>query len=306
MRAIQSDSYGPPDVLHLVDLPVPVPGLSEVLVRVAAAGLNPTDLGSRAGESAEFYGPGPHVWGWDISGTVVAVGPGVASWRVGDEVYGMPRFPAPAHGYAEYVAAPAHQLAAKPAGLDHAHAAGLPLAGLTALQLLDLTGVSAGHRVLVNAAAGGVGHLAVQLAKARGAYVLGTARAVNHGFLRSLGVDVPVDYTVPGALDGLDADVVLDAAGAEGALAAVRDGGVFGWLHVAVSEELAAAARARDVRIAAHLVHPDGHGLARLGALVDAGALRVELAEVFPLAEAARAHATLATGRVRGKLVLAL
>jgi NADPH:quinone reductase-like Zn-dependent oxidoreductase len=217
----------------------------------------------------------------------------------------MPRFPALAGGYAEYVAAPAAHVIHKPDRLDHVQAAALPLAGLTALQIIDLAGIRAGQRVLVTAAAGGVGHLAVQLAKERGAHVLGTARAANHDFLRDLGVDEPIDYTavdVPATVR--DVDVVLDAVGDDALLATVRPGGAVVWIAGGAPDTLKTAADAAGVRVIGHLVQPDAPGLARLLDLYEAGRLRVEIARVLPLAEVATAHELLATNRTRGKIVL--
>nr|WP_230420076.1 NADP-dependent oxidoreductase [Catenulispora pinistramenti] len=157
----------------------------------------------------------PFTLGWDISGVVEEDVPGVTRFEVGDEVYGMPFFPRAANGYAEYVAVPSRQLARKPAALDHVHAAALPLAGLTAWQaLVDAAEVAPGDRVLIHAAGGGVGHLAVQIAKARGAYVLATAGAAKHEFVLGLGADEVVDYrTADFTRELKDVDVVLDAVG---------------------------------------------------------------------------------------------
>ena len=222
MHAIRVDHFGEPDVLKLVETQAPQMTPGEVLVRVDAAGVNPVDWAVRSGAAGERFGSPPYIPGWDISGVIEAAGPGTGSFEPGDRVYGMPRFPAMASAYAEQVTAPAAHLAAAPAHISDADAAGLPLAGLTALQALDLAGVVSGQRVLVHAAAGGVGHLAVQLAKARGAYVLGTARAGKHEFLRDLGVDEPIDYAEVAFEDvAKDVDLVhrLDRRGVRRALA---------------------------------------------------------------------------------------
>ncbi|WP_433919021.1 NADP-dependent oxidoreductase [Streptomyces canus] len=174
MRAISQDTLGAPDVLHEVELPKPVPGVSEVLVAVHAAGVNPTDWKNRA--QSMTAARMPRVLGWDVSGVVEAVGVGVTVFKPGDEVFGMLPYPGGAGAHAEYVTAPARVFTHKPAGIDHVQAGALPLAALTAYQaLVDTAGVRAGQRVLIHAAAGGVGHLAVQIAKSRGAYVIGTA-----------------------------------------------------------------------------------------------------------------------------------
>ncbi|WP_246672050.1 MULTISPECIES: NADP-dependent oxidoreductase [unclassified Mesorhizobium] len=195
MRAVIQTSVGGPEVLFVAEQPDPVPRPGEVLVRVKAAGINPVDGAVRGG----FYpllGEPPFILGWDISGTVAALGPGVTTFKVGDEVFGMPHFPKQAGANAELAAAPTDEIAAKPAAIDHEHAAALPLAGLTAWQgIVRHGGLRAGQRVLVHAGAGGVGHLAVQIAKARGAYVIATASPGKLDFVRSLGADEVIDYT---------------------------------------------------------------------------------------------------------------
>lgn len=215
-----------------------------------------------------------------------------------------------ASAYAEHLTAPAAHLAAAPARIGDVEAAGLPLAGLTALQVLDLAGVVTGQRVLVHAAAGGVGHLAVQLAKARGAYVLGTARADSHEFLRDLGTDEPIDHSEIAFEDvAKDVDLVIDAVGGDYGMRSVqviRPGGALIVIRGGVSARLAAAAEAAGVRAEVHLVRPDGPGLARLAGFVDAGELTVAISQLFPLARAADAHRSGETGRTRGKLVLSV
>ncbi|MDG4861997.1 NADP-dependent oxidoreductase, partial [Streptomyces sp. T-3] len=216
MLAITATSWGGPEVLTSAEVERPEPGLGEILVRVHAAGVNPVDWKIRTG------GPfvpqaGPAILGYDVSGTIEAVGPGVTLYAPGDEVFGMPRFPELAGGYAEFVTAPARRFVPKPATVGHIEAAALPLAALTAWQaLIDTAGLRAGQRVLIHAAAGGVGHLAVQIAKAQGAYVIGTASASNHAFLRELGADEVVDYSsVDFASVVREVDVVLDGVGGD-------------------------------------------------------------------------------------------
>ncbi|MDT7575711.1 MAG: hypothetical protein QOH17_2044, partial [Pseudonocardiales bacterium] len=188
MRIVTQRSVGGPEVLELGRAPVPEPLPTEIRVRVAAAGVNPVDWKTRAGAGmAAVFGPPPFTVGWDVAGTVDAVGTGVTRFAVGDTVFGMPWFPRPAKAYAEFVTAPSRHFAHRPAGLSEVEAAGLPLAGLTAWQcLVDIADVRPGQRVLVHAAAGGVGHLGVQIAKARGAYVIGTASRSKHDLLHDL------------------------------------------------------------------------------------------------------------------------
>jgi NADPH:quinone reductase-like Zn-dependent oxidoreductase len=309
MRAIRVDHFGGPEVLQPVETDIPEPAPGEVLVRVTAAGVNPVDWIVRSGAAGGRFGSPPYIPGWDISGVIEAAGPGTGSFEPGDRVYGMPRFPAVASAYAEHVTSPAAHLAAAPARIGDAAAAALPLAGLTALQVLDLAGVVAGQRVLVHAAAGGVGHLAVQLAKARGAYVLGTARAANHEFLRDLGIDEPIDYSeVAFEHAAKDIDLVIDTVGGDygmRSLDVIRPGGILIVLS-GVSTELAVAAGAAGIRAEYHLVRPDGPGLARLAEFVDSGDLTIAIDQMFPLARAADAHRSGEAGRTKGKLVLAV
>lgn len=312
MPAIVFDEPGGPDVLALreVDRPEPLP--TEVLVRVHAAGVNPVDYKTRnGGPLLGLMGPPPYMVGWDVSGVVEAVGGGVTRFAVGDEVHGMPRFPHPARGYAGYVTSPSRQLARKPAGLDHTEAAALPLAALTAWQaLVDTAKMTAGQRVLVHAAAGGVGHLAVQIAKALGAEVIGTARAAKHGFLRGLGVDEPVDYTAVdiGATVG-EVDVVLDCVGGEAgrqSLSCLKPGGILIVVPSASDPTVLADARTRGLRATGMLVEPDYASLERIGELVAAGRLRPALDTVLPLAQATKAHELSESGRTQGKIVLSV
>lgn len=310
MRAIRVDHFGQPGVLALVETRDPAPEPGEVLIRVAAAGVNPVDWSVRSGAAGNRFGSPPYIPGWDVSGVIEVAGPGTGPFAPGDRVFGMPRFPAMASTYAELVTAPAAQVAAAPARLGDVEAGALPLAGLTALQVLDLAMVAAGQRVLVHAAAGGVGHLAVQLAKARGAYVLGTARAKKHEFLRDLGVDEPIDYTAVAFEDvAEDVDLVIDTVGGDYGLRSVgtiRPGGTLIVISGEVGDELAAAAAAAGIRAERHFVRPDGPGLARLAELADGGELIVAIDQIFPLARAADAHRQGETGRTQGKLVLSV
>lgn len=196
MKAVVVTSLGPPEVLEVRDVDKPSPLPTEVLVQVRAAGLNPVDWKTRAGRGvSKVLGEPPFIVGWDVSGVVEELGGGVTRFEVGDEVFGMLWFPRAGSAYAEYVTAPSRQFACKPDNLSHEEAGALPLAALTAWQaLVDTANVEQGSRVLVHAAAGGVGHLAVQIAKARGAWVAGTASSGKHDFLKSIGIDQAIDY----------------------------------------------------------------------------------------------------------------
>ncbi len=307
---ITQATTGGPEVLRIGSAPVPDPLPTEVRVRVAAAGVNPVDWKTRAGSGmAAVFGPPPFTVGWDVAGTVDAVGPGVTRFAVGDTVFGMPWFPRPAAAYAEFVTAPSRHFAHRPAGLGEVAAAALPLAGLTAWQcLVDIAGVRPGQRVLVHAAAGGVGHLAVQIAKARGAYVIGTASSAKHALLADLGIDEAIDYRREAFETALDpVDVVLDLLGGETSvrsLDVLAPDGIMICLPSAAAADALAAARARGLRATGMLVEPDGDGLDELARLVDQRHLRVIVAETFPLERASHAHRAGELGRTTGKLVL--
>ncbi|PBC59640.1 NADPH:quinone reductase [Streptomyces sp. Tue6028] len=307
MRAISQDVLGGPDVLKEVRVERPEPRANEVLVRVHAAGVNPTDWKHRA--TGGFLGEPPFVLGWDVSGVVEATGIGVALFKPGDEVFGMLSYPWGHGSHAEYVTAPAHTFAHKPAGVDHVQAGALPLVSLTAWQaLVETADVRPGQRVLIHAAAGGVGHVAVQVAKARGAYVIGTASAGKHDFVRGLGADELIDYRDTDFAEAVrDVDVVLDTVGGDyvqRSLRTLRKGGILVTILPRGSKELPAQAEKAGVRATEMLVDADHAGMKAIAELVEAGTLRASVAETFPLADAAKAHALGDTGRTAGKLVL--
>src|SRR3954447_24897045 len=254
----------------------------------------------------------PLVLGWDVSGVVEAVGTGVTLFKPGDEVFGMLPYPHGVGAHAEYVTATARAFVHKPAGIDHIQAGALPLAALTAYQaLVDTADIQPGQRVLIHAAAGGVGHLAVQIAKSRGAHVIGTASAAKHDFLRSLGVDEAIDYHTVDFTEAVkDIDVVLDPISLDTAararsLAVLRPGGTLvSILPVPIDPDELADIAERGIRYEALLVEADRAGMQAIADLVETGALRPHIEATFPLAEAAKAHALGETGRTSGKIVL--
>ncbi|GAA0910169.1 NADP-dependent oxidoreductase [Streptomyces thermoalcalitolerans] len=307
MRAVSQDVLGGPEVLKVIEAERPVPRPNEVLVRVRAAGVNPTDWKHRA--TGGFLGKPPFVLGWDVSGVVEATGIGASLFRPGDEVFGMLPYPFGHGSHAEYVTAPARAFALKPAGIDHIQAGALPLVSLTAWQaLVERADLREGQRVLIHAAAGGVGHVAVQIAKARGAYVIGTASAGKHDFLRGIGVDEPVDYRTTDFTEAVrDVDVVLDTIGGDTSLRSLRvlrPGGIVVSLLPVGSDDFHKEADRLGVRALRMLVDADHHGMRTIARLVEEGRLRAEIAGIFPLAEAARAHELGETDRTTGKLVL--
>lgn len=306
MRAAYITSYGGTDVLQVGELPDPVVGPDSVLVRVRATSINPVDHKIRAGYlDGAFPSAFPMVLGWDVAGVVEQVGPAVTEHAVGDEVIGYVRKDHVQHGtYAELVTGTPRHLAPKPSSVSFDEAAGIPLAGLTALQTVEAAGVGKGDVVLVHAAAGGVGSFAVQLAAARGARVLGTASESNHDYLRSLGAE-PLVYGEGLAdrvreLAGGEVDVALDYIGGDAldvSFDLVRDASRV----VSVIDPSLLERGGRYV-----FVRPDAAQLGELSRLVDDGTLRVEIAARFGLDDVAKAHALLEEGHVRGKVVLTL
>ncbi|KAB8189141.1 zinc-binding dehydrogenase [Nonomuraea phyllanthi] len=309
MRAIRQREWGGTESFELVDLPVPKPGPTEVLVKVAAASINPVDVYTSRGQAYNMVLSLPFVNGWDVAGVVTEVGYGVTRFKRGDRVFGMPWFPREAGAYAEYVTAPSRHLARMPETMSFTEAAALPLAGLTAWQMIvDAAGVGPGARVLVSAAAGGVGHLAVQVAKARGAYVIGTASPAKHEFVRGLGADEAIDYTsvdLPEVVSGVDA--VIQMFGGDAAIRALeclRPGGVLVNAQGAWTPGMIERAAELGVRATWYLVEPDADGMERLADLHQSGQLAVHVSQEFPLAAVADAHDLVAKGRTVGKVVL--
>jgi NADPH:quinone reductase-like Zn-dependent oxidoreductase len=308
MRAVTQDALGGPEVLKVSELERPAPGVSQVLVRVHAAGVSPTDWKHRAHRI--FLGPPPFVLGWDVSGVVEETGFGVTVFQPGDEVFGMLPYPHGVGSHAEYVAGPARAFARKPGDLSHVQAAALPLVGLTAWQALAETArVAPGQRVLIHGAAGGVGHVAVQIAKALGAHVTGTASAGRHELLRALGADEVIDYRATDFAEAAtDMDVVLDTVGGDypaRSLRTLRRGGTLVAL-LPLPAAVAAAAAERGIRAQVMLCEADRAGMDALAGLVTRGQLRPVIAGTFPLADAADAHALGDAGHVAGKLVLTM
>ncbi|MEN2421324.1 NADP-dependent oxidoreductase [Streptomyces rimosus] len=328
MRAIQLHEHGGPEVLRHDEVPVPGPGPGEVLVRVHAVGINPPDWYLRDGLSnippetrPKFELP--VIPGTDVSGVVEAVAADVEDFSVGDEVFGLLRFPSfDGRAYAEYVAAPASDLARKPAGIDHVHAAGAPMSLLTAWQFLIEVGhdhpspfqaarhrpvaLGAGTTVLVNGAAGGVGHFALQLAKWKGAQVIAVASGAHESFLRDLGADEFIDYTKsrPEELaSGID--LVLDAVGGRDSSRLLRTlkrgGALFPVFFGEYDEE---ETTKLGVTVSGTQVRSNGAQLAEVGRLLDAGTVRVAIDSTYPLADAQAAHERASRGHIQGKIVL--
>jgi NADPH:quinone reductase-like Zn-dependent oxidoreductase len=306
MKAVCIYSYGGPDVLVYEDAPCPHPGDGEVLVKVHAAGINPVDWKIREGHLREMlHHTLPLILGWDVSGVVEALGTNLTRIKLGDEVFSRPDISRDG-AYAEFIVIRESELALKPKSTDHIHAAALPLAGLTAWQtLIDAGGLAAGQRVLIHAAAGGVGSLAVQLAKWKEAYVIGTASERNHDFLRKLGVDQVVDYERERFEDVVQpVDIVLDTMGGEiqeRSWKVLKRGGI---LISVVSPPSAETASAHGVRQAFVFIRPDATQLAQLAKLADADKIKAIVETILPLSDATRGQELSQRGHTRGKIVL--
>lgn len=331
MKAIRQHAFGGPEVLKYEDAPMPQLAPGEVLVRVHAVGVNPPDWYLRDGykmlppewqPQVSF----PVILGTDVSGVIAAVADDVMDFSVGDEVFAMVRFPTGLAGesraYAEYVSVPASEVAAKPAGIDHVHAAAAPMSLLTAWQFMIELGHNAqnplqpnrhepvplkGKTVLVNGAAGGVGHFAVQIAKWQGARVIAVASGEHEELLRDLGADQFIDYTKIAAEDIVrDIDLVIDSVGGPTSgrfLRTLKRGGaLFPVFPLGFSghEE----AEMLGVTVSSTQVRSSGQQLAELGHLLDAGTIRVAIDSTYPLADAQQAHERAASGHIRGKIVL--
>lgn len=308
MKAVCINHYGDVNTLIYQDIPKPTPKADELLIKVHAAGINPIDCKTRSGKGLSFLYKEtfPLILGWDVSGVVEAVGEAVTAFKIGDAVYGMPRFPEIAGAYAEYITAPAEQMAHKPQNLNHTQAAAVPLVALTAWQaLFDAANLDTGQSILIHAAAGGVGHIAVQLAKWKGTTVLGTASARNKDYLQKIGVDTFINYKTTLFEDvAKNVDVVLDCFAGE---IQDRSWNVLkknGFLVSILGDPTSELAATYGVRCGHVLVQPNAKQLTEIATLIDEGHLTPNIDATFPLADAAKAHTLQEKGHVRGKLVL--
>ncbi len=313
MRAVVFDATGDPAVLRDAFLPVPTPVLSEVLVRIIAAGINPVDAKTRGGGGVSSQITlWPSSLGYDFSGIVVRTPYEAHPLQPGTPVFGMVPFPRSGGTYAEYAVVPSLSLARRPASLSHVEAAGVPLAALTAWGLVVETAhAHEGQRMLIHAGSGGVGHLAVQLAAYFGAHVTATGSAHNASWLRELGASVVIDYTSMRFEDVVaDMDVVIDLVGnghddtGTRSLGVLRPGGLYVLVPSRSWPGYRTAAAAAGVRATSYKVIPDGDVLATIARLLETGSVQVYVDRVFDLADAAEAHELLEAGHTRGKIVL--
>jgi NADPH:quinone reductase-like Zn-dependent oxidoreductase len=306
MNAVRISRYGGIDALDYENAPRPIPGEGEVLIRIHDTSVNPFDCAVRAGYVANYFNHTlPLILGTDVSGVIEATGPGVNVFKHGDEVYaraGVTRDGA----YAEYVVVPASDVAFKPESLDHAHSAAIPHVSLTAWEaLFELANLSEGQTVLIHGAAGGVGHIAAQLARLHGARVIGTA-SVNFDFLAELEVDQPINYSTTHFEEVVDkVDVVLDTVGGdtqERSWGVLKPGGMLVSTVQAPSE---ASAAEHGVRYAMVLSSPPiGQVLTEVSRLVDSGRIKPHVSSILPLEEIRKAHSLIEGKHTRGKIVL--
>ena len=302
MRAVQLVGHGGPEQLKMVDMPVPAPAAGEVLIRISAASVNPVDWKIRMAENLPMKFP--VVQGADASGIIVGLGAGVDGFRCGDPVVAF-LDNAPQGGYAEYVAAVVSSVALKPADLTYREAAAYPLVAVTAWQMIEVAKIAKGERVLVQGGSGGVGSMAVQIVKSRGAYVIATASARNQEYLKSIGADETIDYAATAFEQVVhDVDVVLDTVGGDTlkrSPAVLKKGGR---LVTVTGTAPADVCRSSGIACATAEASNNGKALLHVSDLIRKGALRINVEEVFPLQKAGEAQELSRAGHTRGKIVL--
>ncbi len=311
MKAIAIKNPGGVDQFEYIDIEKPTPAAGEVLVKVKAISINPVDVKSRAGKGV--YGriktESPIILGWDISGVVETSNS--VLFKEGDEVFGMVNFPGHAKAYAEYVIAPADQIAPKPANVSHENAAAATLVALTAYQaLVKNANVQKGQNVLVHAAAGGVGHIAVQIAKHLGATVTGTSSAKNRDFVLGLGADHHIDYhNFDWKNHGREFDFVLDTVGGDNidnSLEVTKAGGTIISIPTGLNEAVTEKAKAQNVNGYFMLVQSDGKDQKKIADWLETGVIKPFVSETFPFEKMAEAHLSQETGRTLGKIIVTL
>ena len=306
MKAVRIHEFGGPEVLSIDEIPVPQPAPDEVLIKVHATSVNPVDWKIREGQRKEkFPGKLPLTLGWDVSGTIEALGEKVSAFRKGDEVYGRPD-PTKNGAYAEYIVVKANIISIKPTSIGHTEAAAVPLAGLTAWQaLFDHGLLKPGQKVLIHAAAGGVGTYAVQFAKWKGAYVIGTASSANIDFLKRLGADEVIDYKMEDFETALsDVDLVLDTIGGETQLKSLTILKAGGRVITTLMPEFVAEAKAKNVHLIGFTAQSIPDQLAEMATLIDSGKVKPIIEKVLPFTSARQAQTESEQGHTRGKIVL--
>jgi NADPH:quinone reductase-like Zn-dependent oxidoreductase len=306
MKAITIREFGGPEVLKMEEMPIPKVASDEVLIKIYASGVNPVDWKIRKGLRKERFPTNfPLILGWDVSGVIQEAGKDVKNFKPGDEVYGRPD-PTKNGTYAEYVVVKASDISLKPRTIDHIHAAGVPLAGLTAWQgLFDHGHLEQNQRVLIHAASGGVGTFAVQFAKWKGAYVIATASAENTALVKQLGADEVIDYKKEKFDERVEnIDLVFDPVGGETqkrSLKVLKEGGT---LITTLKPENQEAAKEKDIRIEGYMAQSESLELDKIAGLIDAGKVKSIVAKVFPLKDAAKAQSLSEEGHTAGKIIL--
>jgi NADPH:quinone reductase-like Zn-dependent oxidoreductase len=306
MKAITIREFGGPEVLKMEEVPIPKPSSDEVLIKIYASGVNPIDWKIRKGLRKErFPTKFPLILGWDVSGVVQEVGKDVKDLKAGDEVYGRPD-PTKNGTYAEYIAVKANEISIKPKTINHIEAAGVPLAGLTAWQgLFDHGHLEKNQRVLIHAASGGVGTFAVQFAKWKGAYIIGTTSSENVDFVKQLGADEVIDYKKEKFDEKVEnIDLVFDTLGGEiqkNSLKVLKKGGI---LITTLKPENEEAAKEKDIHIEGYMAQSKPLDLKKIAGLIDAGKVKIIVAKVFPLEDAAKAQSLSEEGHTVGKIIL--
>jgi NADPH:quinone reductase-like Zn-dependent oxidoreductase len=306
MKAITINEFGGPEVLKLEEVPRPEPGADEVLIKVFATAVNPVDWKIRKGQRKEkFPTKFPLIPGWDVSGEIEKVGSNVKIFRKGDEVYSRPD-PTKNGTYAEYVVVKADLVGLKPKSIDHEKAAAVPLSGLTAWQgLFDHGGLQAGQKVLIHAASGGVGTFAVQFAKWKGAYVIGTTSAENTEFVKQLGADEVIDYKKEKFENKLkDIDLVFDTIGGDTQKRSLKVLKNKGRLITTLKPENQEEAKTKNIHIEGYTAQSYPEELEQIAQLIDAGKVMPVISVIMPLKEAAEAQKISEAGHTRGKIVL--
>lgn len=310
MRAIHLNEFGDVEQFQIIEIPEPAIGADEVLLSVKSFSINPVETLIRGGYAftQAFENTYPRILGWDVAGEVAKVGSNVENFEEGDEVFGMVRFPLPANGYAEYITAPANELAIKPDNVSYEAAAGATLAALTAYQgLTHKANIQANQKVLIQAAAGGVGHYAIQIAKYMGAYVIGTSSESKRSFVLSLGADEHVDYTKQRFEDRVqDADLVWDGVGGDNSyrsLKAIKNGGTVVTL-VAMATDLPQKAEQEGKNGIIMMVQPSGNDMKAIADMMESGYLQTHVDKIYKPENIADAHKYVESRRTTGKVVV--
>lgn len=307
MRAVQIDGYGETEVLSLNQITVPSPAADQVLVRVIAAGVNPVDWKIRKGFLDGVLGHElPLTLGWDVAGEIVAVGDEVKQWQVGDAIFSRPNISLNG-SYADYMTIQQDEIARKPQTMNWQHAAAVPLAGLTAWQaMFDAAGLIAGDRIFIHAGAGGVGSIAIQLAKAFNATVVTSCSTANIDFVKSLGADEVFDYTKDDLANVEKVDIVFDTMGGQVQADSWQLLKENGFLVSIVDEPDQQAVKQHQVSAEFVFVQPNNSQLTEIAKLIDAGKVETFIDSVFSLEQASKAHLRSESGRVKGKVILSV